>query len=87
MRLERLGLEVAAPVRYRSATGQHAYHLPATLAGPGGAPVALDHVTLAALLGKELAFAEGAGPGWASSSPPWPTRPATSPCSWPARPP
>lgn len=50
---------MAAPVRYRSATGQHAYHLPATLARPGGAPVALDHVTLAALLGKELAFAEG----------------------------
>jgi spermidine-citrate ligase len=59
VRLERLGLEVAAPVRYRSATGQHAYHLPATLARPGGAPAALDHVTLAALLGRELAFAEG----------------------------
>jgi hypothetical protein len=36
VRLERLGLEVAAPVRYRSATGQHAYQLPATLARPGG---------------------------------------------------
>jgi siderophore synthetase component len=59
VRLERLGLEVAAPVRYRSATGQHAYHLPVTLARPGGAPAALDHVTLAALLGRELAFAEG----------------------------
>ena len=59
VRLERLGLEVAAPVRHRSATGQHAYQLPATLARPGGAPAALDHVTLAALLGRELAFAEG----------------------------
>jgi RimJ/RimL family protein N-acetyltransferase len=59
VRLERLGLEVAAPVRYRSATGQHAYQLPATLARPGGAPAPLDHVTLAALLGRELAFAEG----------------------------
>jgi hypothetical protein len=59
VRLERLGLELAVPVAYRSATGQHAYRLPATLARPGGAPVPLDHVTLATLLGKELAFEEG----------------------------
>jgi hypothetical protein len=52
-------LELAAPVRYRSATGHHAYHLPATLARSGGDPVPLDHVTLATLLGKELAFEEG----------------------------
>jgi siderophore synthetase component len=58
VRLERLGLELAAPLRYRSATGQHAYRLPATLARPAGRPVPLDHVTLAALLGKELAVEE-----------------------------
>ncbi|HKQ00934.1 MAG TPA: IucA/IucC family protein [Actinomycetes bacterium] len=54
VRLERLGLELATPVRYRSATGQHVYRLPATLARPTGQPVPLDHVTLATLLGKEL---------------------------------
>jgi spermidine-citrate ligase len=59
VRLERLGLELAAPVAYRSATGQHAYHLPATLARRGGAHAPLDHVTLATLLGRELALEEG----------------------------
>jgi siderophore synthetase component len=59
VRLERLGLEVLAPVRYRSATGYHAYRLPAALASAGGRPVPLDHVTLATLLGKELAIAGG----------------------------
>jgi siderophore synthetase component len=59
VRLERLGLDLDAPLRYRSATGHHAYQLPATLARPGGDPVPLDHVTLATLLGKELAGDEG----------------------------
>ena len=59
VRLERLGLELAAPLRYRSATGQHAYHLPATLARPPGEPVPLGHATLADLLGQELAAEEG----------------------------
>jgi hypothetical protein len=83
VRLERLGLEVAAPVRYLSATGQHAYQLPATLARPGGAPAALDHVTLAALLGKELALAEvAAGGSPAASTTPWPAgRARPAPCS------
>jgi siderophore synthetase component len=55
--LDRLGLEVLAPLRYRSATGHHAYRLPATLAAPDGPGAPLDHVTLAALLGRELALA------------------------------
>ncbi len=56
IRLDRLGLELEAPLRYRSATGHHAYRLPVRLRRPGGPGVPLDHVTLAALLGRELAL-------------------------------
>jgi siderophore synthetase component len=56
IRLDRLGLELLAPLRYRSPTGHHAYRLPVTLRRPGGSGGPLDHVTLAALLGKELAL-------------------------------
>jgi siderophore synthetase component len=54
LRLELLGLELLAPLAYRSPTGQHRWRLPVRLAGSTSAPVPLDHVTLAALLGKEL---------------------------------
>jgi spermidine-citrate ligase len=56
IRLDRLGLELEAPLRYRSATGYHAYRLPVRLRRPDGPGAPLDHVTLAALLGRELAL-------------------------------
>src|SRR6266545_6854272 len=55
LRLELLGLELLAPLAYRSPTGQHRWRLPVRLAG---APVPLDHVTLATLLCKELSLAQ-----------------------------
>lgn len=72
--LRRLGLELLAPLAYRSPTGQHRWLLPVRLAragaGPEGpvatapsAPAPLDHVTLATLLGKELALAGTDGGG------------------------
>jgi siderophore synthetase component len=64
LRLELLGLELLAPPAYRSPTGQHRWRLPVRLVGaPHAAPVPLDHVTLATLLGKELSLAQGDGGG------------------------
>jgi spermidine-citrate ligase len=60
LRLERLGLELHAPLAYRSPTGQHRWELPVRLAGTA-APVPLDHVCLATLLGKELSLARPDG--------------------------
>ena len=59
LRLELLGLELLAPLAYRSPTGQHRWRLPVRLARSPAAPVPLDHVTLAALLGKELEISGG----------------------------
>ncbi len=58
--LHRLGVEVVADVTYSSATGRHAYCLPARLRARG-APVPLEATTLATLLGQELAL-RGEGP-------------------------
>jgi siderophore synthetase component len=66
LRLPRLGLELLAPLAYRSPTGQHRWQAPVRLAAPPpAAPAPLDHVTLAALLGKELALAAGDAGGGA----------------------
>ncbi|MPZ89388.1 MAG: hypothetical protein GEU81_15230, partial [Nitriliruptorales bacterium] len=57
LRLARLGLEIQVQRTRRSPTGQHAYRLPALLRTAPSAPaVPLDHVTLATLLGRELAL-------------------------------
>jgi siderophore synthetase component len=58
LRLQRLGLELLAPLAYRSASGHHAWRPPVRLLG-APEPVPLDHVVLAALLGKELAAGTG----------------------------
>lgn len=62
LRLQRLGLELLAPLAYRSPTGHHAWRLPVRLLG-APEPVPLDHVVLAGLLGKELAADTGGDHG------------------------
>ena len=66
LRLRALGLELLAPLAYRSATGHHAWHLPVRLLR-APEPLALDHVALAALLGTELAAGTGTGPSTADA--------------------
>lgn len=61
--LNRLGMEVLAPLRYLSPTGRHLFGSPIT-AGPAGDPrrAELDHPTLAALLVRELSLERGGAP-------------------------
>lgn len=56
-RLDYLGVEFILPLQYRSVTGRHLFRFPAWLVvGGEGKRVELDHVTLAALIAKELSL-------------------------------
>jgi len=61
--LERLGMEVLAPLRRPSPTGRHLFGFPVT-AGPCGDPrrAELDPATLAALISRELSLERGGSP-------------------------
>jgi siderophore synthetase component len=61
--LERLGMEVLAPLRHLSPTGRHLFGSPVT-AGPSGDPrrAELDPATLAALISRELSLERGGSP-------------------------
>lgn len=55
------GIDLFAPVDYRSPTGRHLFDLPAYFrAGSDGDPVELDYTTLATLATKELEIERGA---------------------------